>query len=225
MRKVKWGVLGVAKIAAEKVIPAMQRGERLRDRRHRLARPRQGARRPPERLGIPRAYGSYEELLADPEIEAIYNPLPNELHVPVDDQGARGRQARPVREADRARRGRGARADRGARPHGQAGRGSLHGALPSAMAARARAGRVGGDRREPARSRPSSPIACSIRTTCATVRRAAAGSTTSAATRSSRRATCSAPSRRGSSRPSTATRTSAPTGWPARSSNFPAAGI
>src|SRR5688572_52107 len=33
-------------------------------------------------LDIPRAYGSYEELLADPEIEAIYNPLPNHLHVP-----------------------------------------------------------------------------------------------------------------------------------------------
>ena len=33
-------------------------------------------------LGIPKAYGSYEELLADPQIEAIYNPLPNQLHVP-----------------------------------------------------------------------------------------------------------------------------------------------
>ncbi len=81
MRKVKWGVLGVANIAVEKVIPAMQRGEASeiaaiasRD----LARARAAA----ERLGIGRAYGSYEELLADPEIEAVYNPLPNELHVP-----------------------------------------------------------------------------------------------------------------------------------------------
>jgi predicted dehydrogenase len=81
MRKVKWGVLGVANIAVEKVIPAMQRGEvseiaaiASRD----LARAREAA----ERLGIGRAYGSYDELLADPGIEAVYNPLPNELHVP-----------------------------------------------------------------------------------------------------------------------------------------------
>ena len=81
MRKVKWGVLGVAKIATEKVIPAMQRGEATeiaaiasRD----TARAREAA----GRLGIGRAYGSYDELLADPEIEAVYNPLPNELHVP-----------------------------------------------------------------------------------------------------------------------------------------------
>ena len=81
MRKVKWGVLGVAKIATEKVIPAMQRGEvaeiaaiASRD----LGRAQEAA----GRLGIPAAYGSYEALLADPEIEAIYNPLPNELHVP-----------------------------------------------------------------------------------------------------------------------------------------------
>ncbi|MCB1433197.1 MAG: Gfo/Idh/MocA family oxidoreductase, partial [Alphaproteobacteria bacterium] len=35
------------------------------------------------KLGIPKAYGSYEEMLADPEIEAVYNPLPNHLHVPL----------------------------------------------------------------------------------------------------------------------------------------------
>ena len=81
MRKVKWGVLGVANIAVEKVIPAMQRGEASeiaaiasRD----LARACEAA----ERLGIGRAYGSYDELLADPGIDAVYNPLPNELHVP-----------------------------------------------------------------------------------------------------------------------------------------------
>jgi predicted dehydrogenase len=81
LRKVKWGVLGVANIAVQKVIPAMQRGEASeiaaiasRD----LAKAREAA----ERLGIGRAYGSYDELLADPGIEAVYNPLPNELHVP-----------------------------------------------------------------------------------------------------------------------------------------------
>lgn len=79
--KVKWGVVGVAGIAVRKVIPAMQRGEcsevvgiASRD----IGRARHAA----EQLGIRKAYGSYEELLADPEIEAIYNPLPNHLHVP-----------------------------------------------------------------------------------------------------------------------------------------------
>ena len=92
-----------------------------------------------KQLGIPRAYGSYEELLADPEIEAIYNPLPNEGHVPWTLQRARGRQARLVREADRARRRRSAPADRRAQPLRQAGRRGLHGAFPPAMAPRARA--------------------------------------------------------------------------------------
>ena len=77
---VKWGVLGVAKIAVEKVIPAMQRGALCRVD---AIASRDGARAQAaaQQLGIARAYGSYEELLADPEIEAIYNPLPNELHV------------------------------------------------------------------------------------------------------------------------------------------------
>src|ERR1017187_6147031 len=80
-KKVRWGILGVAKIATQKVIPAMQLGEwseivgiASRD----LAR----AQRAAADLKIPKSYGSYEELLADPEIEAVYNPLPNHLHVP-----------------------------------------------------------------------------------------------------------------------------------------------
>jgi predicted dehydrogenase len=80
-RKVKWGVLGVANIAVHKVVPAMQMGEwsevsaiASRD----LAKAEKAA----QALGIPKAYGSYEALLADPQIEAIYNPLPNHLHVP-----------------------------------------------------------------------------------------------------------------------------------------------
>ena len=81
MRKVKWGVIGVAKIAAEKVIPAMQQGK-VSEIAAIASRDLGKARAAAEKLGIPRAYGSYEELLADPEIEAIYNPLPNEEHVP-----------------------------------------------------------------------------------------------------------------------------------------------
>ena len=80
-KKVRWGVLGAAKIAVEKVIPAMQAGEwsevvAIASRDGGRAREAAG------RLGIPKAYGSYEELLADPEVEAVYNPLPNHLHVP-----------------------------------------------------------------------------------------------------------------------------------------------
>jgi predicted dehydrogenase len=81
MRKVKWGVLGVAKIAVERVIPAMQHGE-VSEIFAIASRDSANAREAAARFGIPRAYGSYAELLADPEIEAVYNPLPNELHVP-----------------------------------------------------------------------------------------------------------------------------------------------
>ena len=78
---VRWGVLGVAKIATEKVIPAMQRGKLSRIEAI-ASRDGVRARAAAEQLGIPKSYGSYEELLADPTIEAIYNPLPNELHTP-----------------------------------------------------------------------------------------------------------------------------------------------
>jgi predicted dehydrogenase len=80
-KKIRWGVLGAAKIALTKVIPAMQNCQfaeisaiASRD----LAKARQTA----TDLHIPKAYGAYEALLEDPEIDAIYNPLPNHLHVP-----------------------------------------------------------------------------------------------------------------------------------------------
>src|SRR4051812_31718017 len=82
MSKIRWGVLSTAKIGREKVIPATQLSETgvvaaiaSRD----LPRAEAAA----EQLGIEKAYGSYEELLADPNIDAIYNPLPNHLHVPL----------------------------------------------------------------------------------------------------------------------------------------------
>jgi predicted dehydrogenase len=81
MRKVKWGVLGVAKIATEKVIPAMQQGE-ASEIAAIASRDLGKAKAAADRLGIARAFGSYEDLIADGEIEAVYNPLPNELHVP-----------------------------------------------------------------------------------------------------------------------------------------------
>ncbi|HEY7497318.1 MAG TPA: Gfo/Idh/MocA family oxidoreductase [Vicinamibacterales bacterium] len=81
MPKVRWGVLGVAKIATEKVIPAMQRG-RYSEVTAIASRSAEKARGAAAALGIPKAYGSYDELLTDPDVDAIYNPLPNDLHVP-----------------------------------------------------------------------------------------------------------------------------------------------
>jgi predicted dehydrogenase len=80
-RKVKWGVLGAANIAVRKVIPGMQAGE-WSDIAAIASRDLGKAANAAQNLGIPKAYGSYEALLADPQIEAIYNPLPNHLHVP-----------------------------------------------------------------------------------------------------------------------------------------------
>jgi predicted dehydrogenase len=81
VNKLRWGVLSTAKIGLDKVLPAMQAGRHSvvvaiasRD----LAKAKEAA----GRLGIAKAYGSYEDLLADGEIDAVYNPLPNHLHVP-----------------------------------------------------------------------------------------------------------------------------------------------
>jgi predicted dehydrogenase len=86
-RKVKWGILGVAKIARTKVIPAMQRSE-MSVVVAIASRDENKARAAAAELGISKAYGSYEALLADPEVEAIYNPLPNHLHVPLSIRAA-----------------------------------------------------------------------------------------------------------------------------------------
>lgn len=79
--KVRWGVLGVANIAMKKVIPAMQKGERC-DVVAIASRDADRAKQAAAQLHIPNAFGSYETMLADPSIDAIYNPLPNHLHVP-----------------------------------------------------------------------------------------------------------------------------------------------
>ena len=80
-RPVRWGILGAANIAVKKVAPAMQRGARC-DVVAIASRDLGKAQRAAHELGLQRAYGTYEELLADPDVEAIYNPLPNHLHVP-----------------------------------------------------------------------------------------------------------------------------------------------
>jgi predicted dehydrogenase len=88
MTKVVWGVLSTAKIGLEKVIPAMQRGAYVEVRAI-ASRSLPAAQEAARQLSIPRAYGSYRELISDPEIEAIYNPLPNHLHVPLTLEAAR----------------------------------------------------------------------------------------------------------------------------------------
>jgi predicted dehydrogenase len=77
---VRWGVLGVANIATTKVIPAMQASE-LSPVGAIASRSLERAERAAGELGINSAYGSYDELLADPAIEAVYIPLPNHLHL------------------------------------------------------------------------------------------------------------------------------------------------
>lgn len=81
MQKLRWGVLSTANIGRTKVIPAIQTslsGEVVAI----ASRTQASADKAAKELGIKHAYASYEELLADPNIDAIYNPLPNHLHVP-----------------------------------------------------------------------------------------------------------------------------------------------
>ena len=81
MNKVRWGILSTANIALAKVIPAMQRSPWCEIKAI-ASRDLSKAKQAAAELNIPNAYGSYEELLADDTVEAIYNPLPNHLHVP-----------------------------------------------------------------------------------------------------------------------------------------------
>ncbi len=80
MIEIKWGVLSTAKIGTEKVIPAMQQGKHskiIAIASRNIVKATSAA----EKLNIPKAYGSYEELLNDPDVEAVYISLPNHLHV------------------------------------------------------------------------------------------------------------------------------------------------
>ncbi len=80
MQKLRWGVLSTAKIGREKVIPALQASQHNQVIAI-CSRDEQSARAAADKLQIERAYGHYHELLADPDVDAIYNPLPNHLHV------------------------------------------------------------------------------------------------------------------------------------------------
>ena len=81
MKKLNWGILSTAKIGIEKVIPAMQQGK-LNEIVAIASRTHESALEAAKNLKIPKAYGSYQELLDDTSIEAVYIPLPNHMHVP-----------------------------------------------------------------------------------------------------------------------------------------------
>ncbi|TIP25880.1 MAG: Gfo/Idh/MocA family oxidoreductase [Mesorhizobium sp.] len=80
MDPVRWGIIGTAAIAVEKVIPSMMTAVGLEVVAI-ASRNADKARDAAARFGIGRSYGSYDGILADPEIEAVYIPLPNHLHV------------------------------------------------------------------------------------------------------------------------------------------------
>jgi predicted dehydrogenase len=82
MKKIRWGILSTANIGMQKVIPGMLKSSELEVAAI-ASRNLKKAKAAAAELGIAKAYGTYEEMLADPEIDAIYNPLPNHLHVPL----------------------------------------------------------------------------------------------------------------------------------------------
>jgi predicted dehydrogenase len=79
MEAVRWGVLGVANIFMKRVLPPLLKSDSV-DLVAIASRSPERARRAAEAFGIARSYGTYEDLLADPDIEAVYIPLPNHLH-------------------------------------------------------------------------------------------------------------------------------------------------
>ncbi|MEF2229870.1 MAG: Gfo/Idh/MocA family oxidoreductase [Pseudodesulfovibrio sp.] len=81
MKKIRFGILGTAKVAREKVIPALC-ATRFAEVAAIASRTPDSAARAAKALSIPKAHGSYEALLNDPKVDAVYIPLPNHLHVP-----------------------------------------------------------------------------------------------------------------------------------------------
>ena len=88
MDRVRWGVLGTARIATAHVIPALQQTQHAEVTAV-ASRQLERAEAVARSFGLARAYDSYAALLADPEIDAVYIPLPNDLHVAWSMRGAR----------------------------------------------------------------------------------------------------------------------------------------
>lgn len=88
LQKVRWGILSTARIGINSVIPALLQGKHSEIAAI-ASRDSEKARQAAEQFNIPKYYGSYQELVDDPEIDAIYNPLPNHLHVPWSEKAIR----------------------------------------------------------------------------------------------------------------------------------------
>ncbi len=87
-QKIRWGILSTANIGMQKVTPAIMASpssEVVAIASRDAAKARAAA----DTLGIAKSYGTYEELFADPDVDAVYNPLPNHLHVPMTLAAAR----------------------------------------------------------------------------------------------------------------------------------------
>lgn len=116
IKKVRWGILSTANIGMSKVTPAIMKSPHSEVVAI-ASRHAEAARSAADRLGIAKSYGSYADLLADPEIDAIYNPLPNHLHVELTlAANAAGKHVlceKPIAiTAEEAKKLRGARTDR-----------------------------------------------------------------------------------------------------------------
>ncbi len=79
--KIRWGILSTAKIARKQVIPAIQKSH-FGEVAAIASRNSEKVKQVAEELSIPVAFDSYDELLSSPDIDAIYNPLPNDMHIP-----------------------------------------------------------------------------------------------------------------------------------------------
>ena len=142
---VRWGVLGASNFALKVSLPGMKRGP-LTQLAALASRDIGKARAAARSLGIPKAYGSYEELLADPDIEAIYNPLPNHLHVPWSRARSRPASTCCARSRSRSAPREAARAASRRATTGKLDRRGVHGPQPPAVAAArewVRSGRIG----------------------------------------------------------------------------------
>ena len=87
MKPVNWGVISTSSYGRERIVPAMMQGKNLTVSAI-ASREMATARSAAKELGIAKAYGSYQEILDDPDIEAVYIPLPNHLHVPWSTKAA-----------------------------------------------------------------------------------------------------------------------------------------
>ncbi|MDZ4821302.1 MAG: Gfo/Idh/MocA family oxidoreductase [Planctomycetota bacterium] len=85
---IRFGILGCARISRRGLIPGIQNSQKAKLTAI-ASRDRSTAQQWAAEFSIPRAHGSYEELLADPTVDAVYIPLPNEMHLPYVDAAAK----------------------------------------------------------------------------------------------------------------------------------------